>query len=163
MADEEQDVMITMKKEGFSFDTELIKADEVVDMTITTVKDIEMMIDEIEVGKAFTIDNILYDTDSYELKEDSKFILDQFVKFLNENPGVTVTIQGHTDDVGDNARNKTLSENRAKGVMDYLVTKGISADRLKSEGYGETKPKVPNNSPENRSQNRRTDFLITGM
>lgn len=163
MADEEQDVMITMKKEGFSFDTELIKADEVIDMTITTVKDIEMMIDEIEVGKAFTIDNILYDTDSFELKEDSKFILDQFVKFLNENPGVTVTIQGHTDDVGDNARNKTLSENRARGVMEYLVSKGISADRLKSEGYGETKPKVPNNSPENRSQNRRTDFLITGM
>jgi outer membrane protein OmpA-like peptidoglycan-associated protein len=65
------------------------------------------------------------------LKEDSKFILDQFVKFLNENPGVTVTIQGHTDDVGDNARNKTLSENRAKGVMDYLVTKGISADQIK--------------------------------
>lgn len=163
MADEETDVMISVKKEGYSFDTELIKADEVVDNTQTSVQGIEMEIDVIEVGKAFTIDDILYDTDSYVLSEDSKFILDQFVKFLNENPTVTVTIQGHTDDVGDNARNKTLSENRAKAAMDYLISKGISATRLKSEGYGESKPKVPNTSAENRAQNRRTDFLITGM
>jgi outer membrane protein OmpA-like peptidoglycan-associated protein/tetratricopeptide (TPR) repeat protein len=163
MADEETDVMITMKKEGFSFDTELIKAEEVVSTEETTIKGIEMEIDEIEVGKAFTIDDILFDTDSYVLSGDSKFILDQFVKFLNENPGVKVTIQGHTDDQGDNERNKTLSQNRAKAVMDYIVSKGVSADRLKSEGYGETKPKVPNTSAENRAQNRRTDFLITAM
>ena len=122
-----------------------------------------MEIDVIEVGKAFTIDDILYETDSYVLSEDSKFILDQFVKFLNENPTVTVTIQGHTDDLGDNKHNLELSTNRAKGVMEYLISKGISASRLKFEGYGESKPKVPNNSNENRAKNRRTDFLITGM
>ena len=163
MADQEQDVMITMKKDGFSFDTELVKAHEVVDTVETTIKGIEMEIDEIEVGKAFTIDDILYETDSYVLSEDSKFVLDQFVKFLVSNPGVKVTIQGHTDDQGDNVRNKILSQNRAKGVMDYLVSKGIPADRLNSEGCGEDKPKVPNSSAENRAQNRRTDFLITAM
>lgn len=163
MADEEQDVMITLKKEGYSFDTELIQAEDVVDQDNTTVKGISMEIDVIQVGKAFTIDDILYETDSYVLSEDSKFILDQFVKFLNENPGVTVTIQGHTDDVGDDKHNKELSANRARGVMEYLISKGISASRLKSEGYGESKPKVPNNSAENRAKNRRTDFLITGM
>lgn len=162
-ADVEQDVMITMKKEGFSFDTELIKAEEVVDPIETSIKGIEMEIDVIEVGKAFTIDDILFDTDSYALSSDSKFILDQFVKFLNENPGVTVTIQGHTDDLGDNFRNKELSASRAKAVMEYLISKGVSASRLKSAGFGEDKPKVPNSSAENRAQNRRTDFLITAM
>ncbi|MBK6524363.1 MAG: OmpA family protein [Crocinitomicaceae bacterium] len=163
MADLEEDVMITVKKEGYSFDTELLKADEVIDTIQKSVSGIQMEIDVIKVGKAFTIDDILFDTDSYVLSSDSKFILDQFVKFLNENPTVTVTIQGHTDDLGDDFHNKELSASRAKSVMDYIISKGISADRLKSEGYGESKPKVPNNSAQNRAQNRRTDFLITGM
>ncbi len=162
-ADVAEDVMISVKKEGYSFDTELLKADEVVDTVEKSVSGIQMEIDVIKVGKAFTIDDILFDTDSYVLSSDSKFILDQFVKFLNENPTVTVTIQGHTDDLGDDFHNKELSASRAKSVMDYIVSKGIPADRLKSEGYGESKPKVPNNSSQNRAQNRRTDFLITGM
>jgi len=162
-ADEEQDVMISLKKEGFSFDTELIQAEDLVNPAETTIKGIEMEIDVIEVGKAFTIDDILFDTDSYVLSDDSKFILDQFIKFLNENPGVNVTIQGHTDDLGDAAHNKELSANRAKAVMDYIISKGVSDARLKSDGFGEAKPKLPNTSAENRAQNRRTDFLITGM
>lgn len=156
-----QDVMITVKKEGHSFDTELIKAEELIDVEEVFTEGIEMEIDKIEVGKAFTIDDILYATDSYELTEDSKFILDQFAKFLTENPTVKVTIQGHTDDVGNDADNKILSANRAKGAMEYIISKGIDASRLKSEGYGESKPKVPNSSASNRAKNRRTDFLIT--
>ena len=105
----------------------------------------------------------MYATNSYELSSDSKFILDQFVTFLNENPTVEVTIQGHTDDKGDAAENLTLSKNRAKGVLDYLVSKGISASRLKSEGYGETRPKFKNDSEANRAKNRRTDFKITSV
>lgn len=158
--DEPQDVMISVKKEGHSFDTKLVKADELMDDTETYTEDIAMEIDTIEVGKAFTIDNILYATDSYELSGDAEFILDQFVKFLKENPTVKVTIQGHTDDVGDAGSNKVLSANRAKGAMEYIVSKGIAASRLKSEGYGESKPKVPNNSDANRALNRRTDFFI---
>jgi outer membrane protein OmpA-like peptidoglycan-associated protein len=134
---------------------DLAASDEVFSMPV------KMEIDTIKVGKAFTIDNILFATDSYELSSDSKFILDQFTKFLQENPSVNVTIQGHTDDVGDDTSNKLLSANRAKAVLDYLVQQGIKTDRLKSEGYGETKPKVPNNSMANRATNRRTDFLIT--
>ena len=153
---------MTMKKDGYSFDTKLIKKDDLVEMD-TYEAGVEMVIDEIKVDKAFTIDNILYSTASAELSEDAKFVLDQFVKFLISNPGVKVTIQGHTDDEGNATTNKNLSERRAKGVMDYIVSKGVKANRLKSEGHGESKPKVPNNSPENRAQNRRTDFLITSM
>lgn len=165
--EENQDVMLTVKKPGNSFDTKLIKADEIAENKAneTTFLDefVEMEIGEIEVGKAFTIDNILFATDSYYLNEDSKFILDQFITFLKENPTVTVTIEGHTDDLGNDASNMILSENRAKASMEYLISKGINPDRLEAKGYGETKPKVPNNSDANRAINRRTDFVITGM
>ena len=157
-ADDPQDVMVTVKKEGHSFDTKLIKKSEVAKIDNVFTKDIKMEIDEIKVGKSFTIDDILFATDSWELTEDSKFILDQFVKFLKSNPNIKVTIQGHTDDVGDS--NKTLSANRAKASLDYIVCEGIEASRLKSEGFGESKPKVPNNSAQNRALNRRTDFYI---
>lgn len=159
--DQPQDVMLTVKKEGHSFDTQLLQAEDLAASDEVFSTPVKMEIDTIKVGKAFTIDNILFATDSYELSSDSKFILDQFTKFLQENPSVNVTIQGHTDDVGDDASNKLLSANRAKAVLDYIVQQGIKADRLKSEGYGETKPKVPNNSAANRATNRRTDFLIT--
>lgn len=165
--EEEQDIMVTVKKPGHSFDTKLIKKAEITKMKKeekTYVSEpVEMEIGKIEVGKSFTIDNILFATNSYTLNSDSKFILDQFIKFLKENPTVNVTIEGHTDDLGDDGENLILSENRAKASMNYLISKGIDKDRLTSKGYGETKPKVKNSSSENRAKNRRTDFMITGM
>ena len=164
--EEDKDVVVTMKKKGYSFDTKLIKAEEIEEIAESeevVMREMDMEIDPIKKGKAFTIDNILFDTDSYELLDDSKFVLDQFTKFLKENPTVTVTIQGHTDDRGDPAHNKELSANRAKACMDYIAGKGVSASRLKSEGFGEEKPKVPNTSDTNRALNRRTDFEITGL
>jgi outer membrane protein OmpA-like peptidoglycan-associated protein/tetratricopeptide (TPR) repeat protein len=164
--EEDKDVVVTMKKRGYSFDTKLIKKREIEKIANSrdvVMRKIDMEIDPIKKGKAFTIDNILFDTDSYALLDDSKFVLDQFSKFLKENPTVTVTIQGHTDDRGDAAHNKELSANRAKACMDYIVSKGVATERLKSEGYGEDKPKVPNSSDENRALNRRTDFEITGL
>jgi outer membrane protein OmpA-like peptidoglycan-associated protein len=62
--------------------------------------------------------------------------------------------------MGDDGKNMTLSESRAKGVKDYLVSLGIDAKRLTAKGFGETAPKVDNDSEENRSINRRTDFVI---
>ncbi len=161
--EEPEDVMIAMKKEGYSFDTKLIKAEEIEEKELTFETGVEMEIQEIEVGKAFTMDNILYDTRSYALSEDGKFVLDQFVKFLKENPTVKVSIQGHTDDKGDAGENQILSENRAKGVVSYIAEKGIDKSRLKYEGFGESKPKVPNNSDANRALNRRTDIMIDDM
>lgn len=159
--DVEQDVMISIKKQGHSFDTKLIKAEELKSDDVFSDEPVVMQIDTLEVGRAFTIDDILYETDSYVLSSDSKFILDQFVKFLLSHPTVNVTIQGHTDDVGNNASNKVLSANRAKGAMEYIASKGIDKSRLKSEGFGESKPKFQNSNDVNRAKNRRTDFLIT--
>ena len=84
-------------------------------------------------------------------------------RFLQENETITVAIQGHTDDVGDDSENLTLSDNRAKAVKKYLASQGISDKRLSAKGYGETSPKVENSSSTNRAKNRRTDFVIEGM
>jgi outer membrane protein OmpA-like peptidoglycan-associated protein/tetratricopeptide (TPR) repeat protein len=165
--DEVQDIMVTVKKEGHSFDTKLIKSEVIEEMIVEEVtyveEEIEMEIGKIEIGKSFTIDNILFATNSYQLNSDSKFILDQFIKFLKVNNGVKVTIEGHTDDLGNDAENLTLSQKRASASLNYIVSKGIDQSRLKAKGYGETMPKVQNSNSANRAKNRRTDFMITGM
>lgn len=154
-----QDVMVTVKKEGHAFDSKLItkeefKKDEVV------IRDNDLSVKKLKVGEAYTINDILYSTNSAVLSDKSKFILKGFARFLKENQEITITIQGHTDDVGDDDFNLVLSENRAKGVRDYLVSQGVSINRLSAEGLGETKPKVENTSEANRAMNRRTVFLI---
>jgi outer membrane protein OmpA-like peptidoglycan-associated protein/Tol biopolymer transport system component len=157
--DKKQDVMVTVQKEGHAFDSKLInkediKKDEVI------IKNNNLTVKPLKVGEAYTINDILYATNSAELNEKSKFILKGFARFLQQNSEINVAIQGHTDDQGDNALNLSLSESRAKGVKDYLVSQGISEKRLSAKGFGETAPKVPNISEVNRAKNRRTDFVI---
>ena len=69
-------------------------------------------------------------------------------------------ISGHTDNVGKADANKILSQNRAKACVDYMISKGIASDRLVPKGYGQTKPLVPNDTPENRFKNRRVEAKI---
>ena len=83
-----------------------------------------------------------------------------FIEFLKENPTVKVEIQGHTDNVGNDDANLKLSDQRAKAVYDYVIGKGIPADRLRYKGYGESQPIADNNTAAGRAKNRRTVFLI---
>jgi outer membrane protein OmpA-like peptidoglycan-associated protein len=71
-----------------------------------------------------------------------------------------VSINGHTDNVSGAEFNQTLSENRAKAVYDYLVSKGVDSSRLTYKGYGLTKPLASNDTEEGRAKNRRTEFVI---
>lgn len=153
-----QDVMVTVQKEGHAFESKLIAKEEVKEKTF--VKGTDLAVRALKEGGAYTINDILYETNSYALNKKSEFILKQFARFLKENPTIEIMIQGHTDDVGDDARNLKLSEDRAKEVKRYLTTLGISESRLSSKGYGETKPKKPNTDAESRAVNRRTDFMI---
>ncbi len=157
--DKNQDVMVTVKKEGHAFDSKLVTKEEFKSEQVT-IKGKDLEVKELKVGEAYTINDILYATNSAELSKRSKFILDGFARFLNENPTIKVAIQGHTDDVGDDNKNLVLSEERAVGVKDYLISQGIKSDRLSAKGYGETQPKMPNTSESNRAKNRRTDFVI---
>ena len=160
--DKPQDVMVTVKKEGHAFDSKLI-AKEDIKADKVSIKGNDLQVKEIKVGEAYTINDILYATNSSELTEKSKFILKGFARFLKENPTIQVSIQGHTDDVGDDSKNLELSEQRAVGVKQYLISQGVKAERLNAEGFGETQPKVPNTSEANRAKNRRTDFVIDKM
>jgi outer membrane protein OmpA-like peptidoglycan-associated protein len=160
--EKKQDVMVTVKKKGHAFDTKLIAKEEF-EKEDVAVRDKDLSVRKLKVGEAYTIKEILYATNSASLTTSSKFILRGFARFLRENPTLTVSIQGHTDDVGDDAENLDLSERRAKGVEKYIQSLGIGVNRLSAKGYGESMPKVENISSFNRSQNRRTDFFIEGL
>ncbi|MES2800615.1 MAG: OmpA family protein [Bacteroidota bacterium] len=160
--DQKQDVMVTVKKEGHAFDSKLIAKEEFKPEKVS-VKGNDLSVKELKVGEAYTINDILYTTNSASLNDKSKFILKGFARFLKENPAIEVSIQGHTDDVGDDAKNMLLSEDRAIGVKNFLIAQGVDADRLNAKGFGETMPKMENTSEANRAKNRRTDFVIEKM
>ncbi len=114
----------------------------------------------IEVGKKVKLENVFFDFDSYELDEKSYAELQTVQNFLDENPSVKIAIEGHTDNQGTAAYNKTLSNNRAKAVYQYLVDAGVEAGRLSYQGYGDTQPVATNDTEEGRALNRRTEIKI---
>jgi outer membrane protein OmpA-like peptidoglycan-associated protein len=80
---------------------------------------------------------------------------------LKENPAIEIEMSAHTDSHGTDEYNFKLSDNRARSVMEYIISKGIAASRIISKGYGESKPVVDNDTDENRQMNRRVEFKIT--
>jgi outer membrane protein OmpA-like peptidoglycan-associated protein/tetratricopeptide (TPR) repeat protein len=122
--------------------------------------DIAVLLQPIEVGNKVILKNIFFDSNKFDIKAESKPELQKLMDFLSVNPTVKIEISGHTDNVGNDQLNQTLSENRAKAVYQYLITNGVIADRLVFKGYGKTQPVVSNDTEENRSKNRRTEFKI---
>lgn len=117
---------------------------------------------------AIRIANIYYGFDSANLRPESRVGLDSLYQIMTENPALKIEIGSHTDSKGTHPYNVKLSEARAKSVVDYLISKGISADRLVAKGYAETVPIAPNtlpngkDNPEGRQKNRRTEFKVIG-
>ena len=128
----DDDVLITIKKEGFAFNSTYISANE----------------------------NIYFDNNSYELKRTTNEILIEFAKYLEVNNTLIIEINGFTDNVGNQAYNQLLSENRAKAVRDLILLQGISEKRVFYNGFGESYPITSNDSEKGRGQNRRTEFKI---
>jgi peptidoglycan-associated lipoprotein len=94
------------------------------------------------ITKPVVIENIFYDFDKATLRPESKDALDEMVQVLSDNPNVTIEMASHTDRHGSDEYNMDLSGRRARSVIDYLIAHGISADRLQSQGYGESRPKT---------------------
>jgi outer membrane protein OmpA-like peptidoglycan-associated protein len=113
-----------------------------------------------EAGAAFEIEDIHYASGSARIGRSSLLLLDLFAEYLSET-GFSVEIGGHTDDVGNEADNLELSESRARAVREYLVNQGVPTDSISSRGYGESRPRADNATPEGRARNRRTEFKIT--
>lgn len=124
-------------------------------------KDIDLKF--VAVGKKIILKNIFFDTDKATLRPASTAELNRLILLMNENPTLKIELGGHTDSQGSDEHNKGLSERRAKAVVDYLVNAGISATRLKSAGYGESKPIATNDDEAGRQLNRRTEFTILEM
>ncbi len=114
----------------------------------------------IKVGAKVVLKNIFFDTDKYELKDASKLELQKLIDLLNSNPDINIEIGGFTDNVGTPEYNLKLSENRAKTVYDYLITKKIDLNRLTYKGYGESQPVDTNETESGRANNRRTEFKV---
>ena len=117
----------------------------------------------VEAEKAIVLRNIYFDYDKATLRPESVEELERVVRFLQENPTLRVEISGHTDSDGSEMYNLRLSQARAQAVVDYLVSRGISSSRLIAKGYGESRPVAPNDTPENKQKNRRTELKILGL
>ena len=118
--------------------------------------------------QAIRIYNIYYGFDSATLRSQSFPSLDTLVDLMKDNPAIVVEIGSHTDSKGKQNYNIKLSQARAQSVVDYMISKGVSADRVKAQGYGDTQPVAPNklpngkDNPEGRALNRRTEFKVIG-
>ncbi len=111
-------------------------------------------------GSKMVMNNIFFATGSFELKTESHAEINKLVSLLQNNPLLKVEISGHTDNVGDAQKNKILSENRARAVVEFLVSRNIPAERIVYKGYGDTQPIAPNDNEEGRKKNRRTECKI---
>jgi len=128
---------------------------------------VEIELEKIFTSKEIEIPNIYYDYDKATLRPESKVVLDSLVLFFTQNKAIDIEIGSHTDSRGSDEYNLKLSQARAQSVVDYLIEKGISKDRLIARGFGETRPVngCVNNikcTEEEHQKNRRTTFRVTG-
>ncbi len=102
---------------------------------------------------------INFETGKSDIKAESQKIIEEVAEMMRSNPALRISIEGHTDNVGTPAANKTLSENRAKAVMDALAAKGIERSRLVAKGWGQDKPVADNKTEDGRAKNRRVEIV----
>ena len=148
---------INVKKNGYLFysDNFIIPDTAAYKEIVKTVP-----LEKIKVGSKIILKNIFYDFDKSTLTPSSKSELERLVKLLSNNPTIKIELSSHTDNKGTDEYNMKLSQARAQSVVDYLISKNISKDRLIAKGYGESQPITTNETDEGRQMNRRTEFTI---
>lgn len=117
------------------------------------------------VGQNIELENIYYDFDKHNIRQDAAIILDRLVQIMEEYPTLKIRLSSHTDSRGSDTYNMALSQRRAKAAVDYLIKRGISSDRMVAQGYGETQlvNKCGNGVPcsrEAHQANRRTEVTV---
>jgi outer membrane protein OmpA-like peptidoglycan-associated protein len=156
---------IAVKKDGYLFHSENFDIPNTAAFQ-EVEKDIELK--KLAVGGKIVLRNIFFDLDKATLRPESTAELERLTKLMNDVPTLKIELGGHTDSRGSDSYNLELSQKRAKAVVDYLTTKGISADRLKWAGYGETQlvNKCSNGvscTDEQHQENRRTEFKVLSL
>lgn len=166
----DENVLLNVKAEGMAFQSKLIETMDDESMPkksrmeaeeeVTTFNSIDLEVTEMKEGGVYRINDIYYASNSAEISQKSKAVLDEFALYLQENESIRIAIHGHTDDVGRAEANFALSTDRAFSVKQYLESQGVMGSRIEYKGFGETVPFTTNDTPEGRALNRRTEFLI---
>ena len=151
---------IAVKKEGYLFHSENFDIPSTAAFQ-TVEKDVELK--GLKVGSKIVLKNIFFDLDKATLRPESTAELNRLIKLMADVPTLKIELSGHTDSQGSDTYNQTLSEKRAKAVVDYLTNAGVAAGRLVSVGYGETQPISTNDTKEGRQLNRRTEFKVLSL
>ena len=120
----------------------------------------DVIVDTVPEGLVIRLGEILFDTDSYTLKENAKDTVDNIINAIKETyPDREIIVEGHTDNTGEANYNQALSEKRAKTVADYILPK-LDHDKLSYRGFGDKEPIASNDNPDGRQKNRRVDIII---
>ena len=113
-------------------------------------------------GLIVSMSDVLFDSGKFTLKPGAREKLAKVAGILLAYPGLNIEVGGYTDNVGGDAMNQTLSENRAGSVRDYLVREGVSSNSVSAKGFGNTLPVASNDNSAGRQQNRRVELLVSG-
>jgi len=116
-----------------------------------------------KVGNAIALTDVKFATGSANIERSSYKQLDNIQKIMASYPNLKINLEGHTDNTGNADKNVTLSDARAKAVMNYLVSKGVNKSRLTAKGYGGGKPVADNKTTDGRRQNRRVEASIASL
>jgi outer membrane protein OmpA-like peptidoglycan-associated protein len=117
-------------------------------------------LDNLAEGQILSTENILFDFGKSILRSESYKELDKVVRMLKASPNMKFELSAHTDAIGGYSKNLKLSDDRAIAAREYIISKGIAADRILAKGYGETTPVASNKTEEGRQQNRRVELRI---
>lgn len=156
----DSDYILTVKKKGAAYNSAYFS---VKDSTVDAPRKVDFTLKPTEVGAAYTLNDILFDSESSVLTVQSKTIILDFSEYLKENPGMKLELHGHTDSSGSPEKNQKLSEERARAVYQFLIENGIQAGRLSFKGFGSGKPVADNNTEQGKYRNRRTEFFIVSQ
>ena len=149
---------LTVNKKKYLFYSENIKLEHEGSILVKNFK-----LQPLEVGEQVRLDNIFFELNSSNLKDESLVELNKIIKFMESNPFLVIEIGGHTDNSGSKAYNLNLSDDRARSVKDALVQRGIPSDRIQTKGYGMSVPLNTNSSEQERALNRRTELKIIAV
>jgi len=151
---------LNVSKEGYLFYSENFSLKDLKDISKPYLLNVGLQ--PVKTGEKVVLKNIFFETNSYQLKDESTAELKKLFALMQDNINLKIEISGHTDNVGDGVSNQRLSESRARSVYEYLATNGISTERLTYKGFGETAPVATNDTEEGRALNRRTEFMVIG-
>lgn len=155
-----------VKRQGYTTKGKSVDVNTLKDLITNITLDTLMVLDKIELNKAFVLDNIYYDFNKFDIRPDAAKELDKLVQILVDNPEIKIELSSHTDSVDTEEYNLWLSQKRAESAVSYIVKRGIAPDRIIPKGYGESRPIARNTNPDGtdnpagRQRNRRTEFKI---